>query len=191
MLVPGDSGESSGEMGVIWQLWTPVRLPSVGWGTVGRGSGRWRSTHTDVCLPKRGWHHSLRMYVKSATHSHVPPHPVGQVGRNSLGCFGTHGCSLLSARHLNLPSIQMFQHHLGMSLNPKPKLILVNFFKNCFYLRIYTALLSLSCTFYYDFLCIDLSPPLDNGCPGERCQYFICLWIPNPQHRSWSTEGLH
>ena len=62
MLVPGDSGESSGEMGVIWQLWTPVRLPSVGWGTVGRGNRKWHSMHMNICLPKRGWRHSLRTY---------------------------------------------------------------------------------------------------------------------------------
>lgn len=128
MLVPGDSGESSGEMGVIWQHWTLLS------GLGDSGQGQWEMAfYAHGCLlPKRGWHHSLRTHVKPATHSHVPPHPAGQVGRNPLGCFGTHGCSLLSAKHLNLPSVQMFQHHLAMSLNPKPKLILVNFVKIAF-----------------------------------------------------------
>ena len=163
---------------MTWQHWTPERRPSVGWGDSGQGQWAMAFYARGRSLPRRGWRHSLRTLVEPAPHSHVPPRPVPQVGRNSLGCFGTHSCSLLSAKHLDLPNVQMFQHHLGMSLNPKPKLIwLIEKKKsNCLYLEIHTALLSLSCTVYYDSLCTDL----DNRCPGKRESILFASGSPIP-----------
>ena len=74
-------------------------------------------------LPRHSQRLSPREPSKAAPHSRIPPCLWGQVGRNSLRCFGTHGRSLLSAKHLALSFEQMFQHRLGVSFNPKTKLI--------------------------------------------------------------------
>lgn len=123
MLVPGDSGESSGEMGVIWQHRTPVRLPSVGWGTVGREMAFCAHGRSAA---QAGWHQSLRTCVKPATHFHRPSPPCGQVAGNPWVLQNTW---LLTGVSQTSELVQMFQYHLGMSLNPKNQINFSQFFK--------------------------------------------------------------
>lgn len=135
---------------------------------------------------------------------------MGQVGKSSPGCFGTHvkthGCSLLSAKHLALLFIQMFWHHLGISINPKTKLIWLtkkkkntekqplisqNSHGTLVYVSNGTHLSLSGSLIYYSFLYTNLPPPLDNGYLGERDIILFASISPIPCTGSGAQKVLN